>query len=145
VRHAQRAHDRAVLGLLRRVISGCGLMLVGVWLLAGGANGLTGARTVIGILLFAVYVTTGTGVLARATRARVAGLVLSLAGLVVGGSLAMSGVDSGFAQLLFSPADAARWYVVMPTGYVLAIVAAIVGALLLKPFEEAGSGSPVRA
>jgi hypothetical protein len=63
------------------------------------------------------------------------GRIVALAGaglgFVVGGSLATQGTSSPFAKMFFSPEDAARWYIVLPTGYLVAIISGIVGAVLI--------------
>jgi hypothetical protein len=126
-----------MLGRLRRVIAGGILVVLGLGLFSTGIGGLTPERSIAALALTATWCAVGIVVIAGTPWARLAGLALSVVGIVVGVSLATAGVDSPLAAVLFSAADAARWYVVMPVGYGLAILSAIAGLLLVVSFGSA--------
>ena len=120
-----------MLGTLRRIIAGVVLALTGValWWVIGAPP--LGSMVVLPVALAGA----GVAVLSGGAWGRRIGLVVSGAGLVVGIWCALAGTGSPLAPLVFSAADAARWYVVMPTGYGLAVLTGIAGALLLVPFR----------
>ncbi len=116
-----------------RILAGGILTIMGIVLFAMALGGV-GLASLAGLLLAVSWAAAGIAVLAGKPWGRVLGLVVSLVGLAVGVSLATGGTESPLARGFFSAADAARWYVVMPTGYACAILSAIAGLLLIPPF-----------
>ncbi len=57
---------------------------------------------------------------------------VSAIGLLVGLSLATAGIQSPLTEVMFSPPDAGRWYVVVPAGYLFAALSGVAGILFLK-------------
>lgn len=119
-----------MLGTLRRVVAGAVLIVVGALFAIQGPSGL---------LMLAAWGGSGLALLAGQPWSRNAGLVVAGVGLAVGAFLAIEGVSSPLAETLFASQDAARWYVVQPLGYVVAILSGIAGALLLRPFRIRGT------
>ena len=127
-----------MLASLRRNVAGAILMIIGLWLaVSASSNG--GAGLALGVIFLGVWGGSGLAIVAGKPSGRLLGLVISLVGFGLGASLATSGVDSPFAGVVFSWPDSARWYVVMPTGYVLGIVSAIEEVLLVLPFRQGSS------
>lgn len=116
-----------MLGTLRRIVAGVVLIGVGV---------LFATQSLSGLLVLSGLGGSGLAVIAGTTWSRNAGLVASGIGLGVGTLLGLAGVGSPLAELLFSSQDAARWYVVQPLGYAVAILSGIAGVLLLPPFRS---------
>jgi hypothetical protein len=120
-----------MLGSLRRILAGVTLMVAGValwWVIGLPPLGRM-------MVLPAALAVAGVAVLSGAAWGRPIGLVMAGLGLVVGIWCGLAGTGSPLAALVFSPADAGRWYVVMPTGYGLAILSGIAGTLLIAPFD----------
>lgn len=130
-------HHPAMLGPARRIVAGIILIVVGLAILSVG--GQSAGR--VPVVLSAAWGASALAVLAGEAWGRILGLVVSVVGLAIGASLATAGIASPFATLIFSGADAARWYVVMPVGYGLAILSAVAGVLLLLPFPAAPRAS----
>jgi hypothetical protein len=131
------------LGSLRRILAGIVLLATG-WLLLTtlASSGSTGGL-VLGLVVVAAWGVSGIAVIAGKPWGRLLGLGVATAGLLVGWSLAAAGIGSPLAGVMFSPADAARWYVVVPAGYVFAAISVIAGLLLLLPFPRAAAdGTP---
>ena len=127
-----------MLGTVRRVVAGAILTLLGFWLLYSGNHGPDAGRQAVVVVLAAAWGACGVALFADWSRARLVGLAASLLGLALGLVLAIQGIDGPdiLLDLLFSPADTGRWYVVMPTGWMLAILSGIAVALLALPFRR---------
>lgn len=122
--------------ILRRILAGLILVWLGIVLYLNGSSGTSPERTVLTLALVVVWCGCGIAVLAGLGRARILGLGLSLAGSVAGLVLATQGIDSPrvLLDVVFAPQDAGRWYVVMPIGWMFAILSGIAAALLVSPF-----------
>lgn len=133
------AHTGPMAGSSRRIIAGSVLVLLGFWLLTSQAS-VAPERGMLGLVALALWGGAGIAVIAGKPWGRLLGLALACLTLVCALSLATVGIDNPLAGHFFSPADALRWYVVMPTGWVIAILAGLTGLLLLVPFDPAGRG-----
>lgn len=129
-----------MLGVARRVTAGVVLLLLAAVLYTTGTHGPTPDRHLVALGLIVLWGGCGLALFAGMRWAREAGLVLALVAGIAGLVLAIQGVDSPDALLdfLFSPADTSRWYVVMPTGWLLAILSGLVVLLLALPFHQSG-------
>lgn len=126
----------SVLGIMRRAIAGWILILLGVWLFTATTGSAAGSA-IVGSILLASWWGAGVGVLAGRPTGRLAGLAAAAIGILVGLSLGLGGIDTPITPWLFSTADAIRWYVVQPVGYIVAVVSALAGFLIIEPFGPA--------
>jgi hypothetical protein len=124
----------STLGALRRIVAAIVLFVVGTLLFAASTSSETGAGIVLGLVIFAGWGVAAVAVVAGNPWGRILGLGVSAIGLLVGMSLATAGIESPLTEVMFSPPDAGRWYVVMPAGYLFAALSGVAGLLLLLPF-----------
>ncbi len=133
----------STLSTLRRVVAGIVLFVVAVLLSAASTASGSRVGLVLGLAILAGWGVAGVAIFAGNHWGRILGLGASAIGLLVGWSLATSGIESPLTEVMFSPPDAVRWYVVMPAGYLFAALSAVAGLLLLLPFPtEATSAQP---
>jgi len=127
-----------MLGTARRVLAGGILIVVGLWF--AGQPSTSSLRAVLGLVILMVWGGAGVAVVAGRPWGRFVGLTVVGLTLIVAASLALQHVDSPFAGLVFAYPDSARWYVVGPSGYVLATLSILAGLLVLLPFRPGPTG-----
>ncbi len=132
----------STLGILRRIAAAIALFAVGTLLFAASVSSESRAGLILGLVILAGWGVAGVAVLAGNAWGRVLGLGVSAAGLIAGWSLATAGVESPLTDVMFSPPDAGRWYVVMPAGYLFAALSGVAGLLLLLPFGPEETSAP---
>jgi hypothetical protein len=131
----------STLGALRRIVAGVVLFGVGMLLFAASVSAESPAGEVLGLVILVGWGVAGVAVFAGSRWGRILGLGVSAIGLLVGWSLATAGIESPLTEVMFSPPDAGRWYVVMPAGYVFAALSGVAGLLLLLPFAAAATSA----
>lgn len=129
-----------MLGVARRVSAGVVLLLMAAGLWTTGTHGPTPDRQLVALALVVLWGGGGLALIAGLRGARIVGLALAIVGGAVGLVFAIQGVDGPDALLglFFSPADTARWYVVMPTGWGMVVLSGLAALLLALPFRPPG-------